>query len=79
MPNLPLFMVLSALLLFSLSSHKHEDYESCNTENNSNHCLKCNSDKHRYLESSPGPSKCLCNIGWFDSGIEACKIYSWEN
>ena len=60
--NLPLLMVKDLYIKY-FSSHKAGDYESCDEENNVNHCLKCDSNKHRYLLSAPAPSKCICEDG----------------
>ena len=48
------------IIIVLKSSHKDGDYNSCNAENSENNCLICDSDKHRVLLSSPGPSKCMC-------------------
>eukprot|EP00828_Plagiopyla_frontata_P022972 TRINITY_DN2953_c0_g1_i2.p4 TRINITY_DN2953_c0_g1~~TRINITY_DN2953_c0_g1_i2.p4 ORF type:complete len:278 (-),score=48.98 TRINITY_DN2953_c0_g1_i2:1759-2592(-) len=56
-------------------SHKDGDYNSCDSENSETHCLICNSAKHRVLLSDSGPSKCMCQLGWFEetAGVEECK------
>ena len=51
-------------------SHKVGDYNSCDLELSEAPCLKCDSDKHRVLFSTPPPSKCMCEIGWFDPTVE---------
>ena len=48
------------IIIVLKSSHKDDDYNSCDAENSETHCLICDSDKHRVLLSSPGPSKCMC-------------------
>ena len=44
--------------------------------------MTCNGDLHRVLLTSPGPSKCKCQLGWFEEtiGVEECKkcYYTWQ-
>ena len=54
------------------SSHKADDYNSCNVENNKLNCTICDGDKNRVLLSG-SPSECVCPNGWYDPGIEQCK------
>ena len=80
MQKLPLYMVYNNIIYLQyLSSHKNGDYNSCNAENNEINCLICNPAAHRILLLSPGPSKCICEHGWFDVNQEECKqcYYTW--
>ena len=56
------------------SSHKNNDFNSCNMENSKNNCTICDDNKQRILLSI-SPSKCICKDGYFDDGIEEeCKM-----
>lgn len=55
-----------------------EVFDSCNEVGEAD-CTICDSSKNRILLSAPDPSKCICEIGWYDPGVEECKMchYSW--
>ena len=52
--------------LYKFSSHTL--YDSCDLELSVVNCLKCDPSNKRILLST-APSKCMCEIGWYDPGV----------